>query len=71
MSDADAERAIQSAIDRWKGNWISSKDSHAISNRYCLQGKIALLSKVERNFNENWFKKVRWVKDDSDLKELK
>lgn len=57
MSDADAERAIQSAIDRMERELNLFKGLARDLKPILPARKIALLSKVERNFNEELIRK--------------
>lgn len=57
MSDADAERAIQSAIERMEKELNLFKGLARDLKPILPARKIALLSKVERNFNEELIRK--------------
>ena len=57
MSDAEAERAIQSSIDRMEKELNLFKSLARDLKPILPARKIALLSKVERNFNEELIRK--------------
>ncbi len=57
MSDAEAERAIQAGIDRMEKELMLFKKLAADLRPVIPARKIALLSKVERNFNEELLKR--------------
>ncbi len=57
MSDADAEKAIQSSIDRMEKELALFKNLTRDLKPILPARKIALLSKVERNFNEELIKR--------------
>lgn len=56
MSDADAEKAIQVSIERMEKELILFKNLARDLKPVLPARKIALLSKVERNFNEELLK---------------
>jgi hypothetical protein len=57
MSDAEAERAIQASIERLEKELVLFKNLARDLKPVLPARKIALLSKVERNFNEELIRK--------------